>query len=312
MPQCWVIGDAAVDLIPEGNTYLKLPGGTGANVAVALSRLGMNSALICKLGNDPPAKFLTDVFEREKVDIQHVSSSERCKTSLIIVSIDDSGEREFTFMVNPSADSQLEASDVPAFEQGDWLCVSAFILAQPSSREATFYAIEQAKMAGSFVCVDANTRVDVWDDESLAIPKTLEALKTADIAKMSEDELLLLTNSECIEEGVNEIRQWPAKIKIITRAEKGAVLLTEQSEFHIEGFDVPVVDMTGAGDAFIAALISQLMPLASWSDDQLIGAIKFANACGALVVEKKGAMSALPDLETVSKFMLEKKSECLH
>ena len=101
MPQCWVIGDAAVDLIPEGDTYLKLPGGTGANVAVALSRLGVNSALICKLGNDPPAAFLTDVFERERVDTQHVSTTERCKTSLIIVSIDDSGERDFTFHGQP-------------------------------------------------------------------------------------------------------------------------------------------------------------------------------------------------------------------
>ena len=310
MPRCWVIGDAAVDLIPEGNTYLRLPGGTGANVAVALSRLGVNSALICKLGNDPPAEFLAGVFEREGVDTQHVSTTERCKTSLIIVSIDNSGERDFTFMVNPSADSQLEIADIPAFEPGDWLCVSAFILAQPSSREATFFAMQQAKKAGCCVCIDANTRVDVWDDESIAIPKTLEALETADIAKMSEDELLLLTGTDSIEEGMEKAKQWPAKIKIITRAEKGAVLLSEHSELHIEGYNVPVVDMTGAGDAFFAALISKLWSLENSTDDQLIEAIGFANACGALVVEKKGAMSALPDSGTVNKFMLEKKSEC--
>ncbi len=69
---------------------------------------------------------------------------------------------------------------------------------------------------------------------------------------------------------------------------------------------MPVVDMTGAGDAHFAALVSQLMPLESWSDEQLIAAVEFANACGALVVGKKGAMSALPDLETVNKFMLDK------
>jgi fructokinase len=310
MPQCWVIGDAAVDLIPEGNKYLKLPGGTGANVAVALSRLGVKSALVTKLGNDPLAAFLAEILEREKVDTQHVSFSKSHKTGLIIISVSSTGERHFAHMVKPSADSQMTNSDMPAFKRGDWLCVSAFIFAQRSSREATFFAMQQAKMAGSVVCVDANIRVGMWDDESLLIPRTLEALKTADIAKMSEDELSLLTNTECIEEGIKEIRQWPAKIKIITRAKKGAVLLTEQSEFHIEGFDVPVVDMTGAGDAFIAALISQLMPLENWTDDQLIGAIEFANACGALVVEKKGAMSALPDLDTVNKFMLEKKSEC--
>ena len=88
--------------------------------------------------------------------------------------------------------------------------------------------------------------------------------------------------------------------------------MTEQSEFQIEGYDVPVVDMTGAGDAFFAAFISKLVPSESWSDAQLIEAIEFANACGALVVGKKGAMSSLPDLDTANKFIREKKSECRH
>jgi len=306
MSQCWVIGDAAVDLIPEGNKYLKLPGGTGANVAVALSRLGVKSALVTKLGNDPLAAFLTDILEREKVNTQHVYFSDRHKTGLIIVSVNSSGERHFTHMVKPSADSQMKNSDMPAFERDDWLCVSAFIFAQRPSREASFFAIKQAKMAGSLVCVDANIRVDMWDDELLLVPTTLEALQTADIAKMSEDELLILTNTDSIGEGIKIVKQWPAKIKIITLAEKGAILLTEQSEFHIEGYNVPVVDMTGAGDAFIAALISKLMPLESWTDDQLIEAVQFSNACGALVVEKRGAMSALPDLSTVNRFMVGK------
>ncbi len=312
MPQCWVIGDAAVDLIPEGNKYLKLPGGTGANIAVALSKLGVRSALITKLGNDSFAAFLTDKLEQEKVNTRHISVSERYKTGLIKVSVNEIGERDFTYMVKPSADSQLDDSDIPAFERGDWLCVSSFMFAQRLSREATFFAIKQAKNASSLVCVDANMRVDMWDDQSLLLPTTLEALKLADIAKMSEDELLLLTNTNSIGEGIKNVKPWPAKIKIITRAEKGAILLTEQSEFHIEGFNVPVVDMTGAGDAFIAAFISKLFPLEAWSEVQLVEAIKFSNACGALVVEKKGAMSALPDLATVNKFLLEKGSECQH
>ncbi len=305
MPQCWVIGDAAVDLIPEGDKYLRFPGGTGANIAVALSKLGVRSALITKLGNDPLAAFLTDILEREEVDTQYLSFSERYKTGLIIVSVDSAGERRFTHMVKPSADSQLKAADIPAFERGDWLCVSAFIFAQRASRDATFFAIKQAKMAGSLICVDANIRVDMWDDELLLVPTTLKALKAADVAKMSEDELLLLTNTVAFREGIEKVKQWPAKIKIITLAEKGALLLTEQSEFHIAGYNVPAVDMTGAGDAFIAAFISKLMPLEDWTDDRLIEAIEFSNACGALVVEKKGAMSALPDSGTVNKFMEE-------
>ena len=305
MPECWVLGDTAVDLIPDGTEYVRFPGGTGANVAVALSRLGIRNAFITKIGNDPAGAFITDKLQRENVDTQYVSRSEDYKTSLIEVSIDAQGERAFNFTVKPSADSQMEISDIPAFERGDWLCVSCFVLAQPPSREATFHAMRQAQKSGAVVCVDANMRIDMWDDKSLLVPETVEALKNADIAKMSEDELLLLSNADSTDEAIEEIKQWPAKIKVITLADKGAILVTEKANYRIEGYSVPVVDMTGAGDAFFAALVSQLMPSESWSDEQLIEAVRFSNACGALVVGKMGAMSALPDLETVKKFMLE-------
>ena len=312
MPQCWVIGDAAVDSIHDGDSRLQLPGGTGANIAVALSRLGVKSALITKLGRDPHAEFLIEKLKRENVNTQHVSRSERHSTGVVGISVESSGERNFTFMEEPSADAYLDRSEIPAFGRDDWLCVSSFMLSQRASREATLFAIDKARKAGALVCVDANMRVDRWDDKALMVPTTLEALKLADIAKMSEDELLLLTDTATIEDGVEKIRNWPAKVRIVTRAEKGAMLLNEKSEFHIEGLEVPVVDMTGAGDAFIAAFISRLMPLDNWSDGDLVAAVELANACGALVVGRKGAMSALPDSGTLNSFMLEKGSECRH
>ncbi len=312
MPLCWVIGDAAVDVISDGTSSEELPGGTGANIAVALSRLGAESALITKLGNDPYAALLTATLEQEDVDTSHVVLGYGHQTGLVRVSVAESGEREFTFMETPSADSHLASAEIPSFKKGDWLCVSCFMLSQPSSREATLFAIEQAKSAGARVCVDANMRIDRWDDPALMVPTTLEALKLADIAKMSDDELRLLTGENSIREGIEKIRFWPSELKIVTRAEKGAMLLTGQSEFSVEGYDVPVVDMTGAGDAFVAAFISRLMPLERWADEDLVAAIKFANACGALVVGKKGAMSALPDSKTANKFVNEKSRECRH
>ena len=101
MPQCWVLGDTAVDLIPDGSKYVRFPGGTGANVAVALSRLDIRNAFITKIGNDPAGAFITDTLERENVDTRYVSRSEDYNTSLIEVSIDDKGERAFNFTVKP-------------------------------------------------------------------------------------------------------------------------------------------------------------------------------------------------------------------
>ena len=304
MSQCWVIGDTAVDLLSDGDQFIRFPGGTGANISVALSRLGIENSLVTKLGNDPLATFLMDTLVNEKVGTQNVSFSADHRTSLIAVSLDDRGDRSFTFMVRPSADSQLEIRDFPRFERGDWVCVSAFILARQPSRAATLTAITQARTAGSFVCIDANMRAEVWDDKSLLVPETLEALKTADVAKMSEEEMLLLTNKVSFQQGVDELKKWPAKIKIITRAAKGAVLVVEQSEYCVEGYSVPVLDMTGAGDAFFAAFISQLIPLQHWSHERLVAAVEFSNACGSLVVQQKGAMSALPELEMVNKFIM--------
>lgn len=307
MSNCWVIGDAAVDFLPDGEHYIQCAGGTGANVAVALSRLGIDNFLVSKLGEDPLASFLIDTFEREKVKTEYVSRGLNCKTSLIIVSLDNKGERSFTFMVRPSADSQLSSEDFPRFRKGDWVCVSAFILARQPSRTSTLNALNQAKAAGCIICVDANMRADVWDDKSLLVPKTLEALQIADIIKVSEDEMLFFTNTDTIKEGIDAIKRWPAKIKIVTRAEKGAILLTEQADHYIDGYRANVVDTTGAGDAFFAAFISQLIWSENWSDDTLVTAAKFSTACGALVVQQKGAMSALPDSEAAQNFILGKE-----
>ncbi len=143
--------------------------------------------------------------------------------------------------------------------------------------------------------------------QSSLVPKTVEALQIADVVKVSEEEMLVLTNTDTIKDGIDAIKRWPAKIKIVTRAEKGVILLTEQAEHYIDGYRATVVDTTGAGDALFAAFISQIIWSENWSDDTLLTAAEFSNACGALVVQKKGAMSALPDSDTAQNFIVGKK-----
>ena len=236
-----------MDLLPDGEHYIQCPGGTGA----IFGRLGgLDGELFCSKLGDDPCFFLIDPRKRE-VKTEYVSRSLNCKTSLIIVSLDRDGERSFTFMVRPSADSQLASEDFPRFEEGDWVCVSAFILAREPSRTSTLNALNQAKAAGCIVCVDANMRADVWDETSSLVPKTVKALQIADVVKVSEEEMLVLTNTDTIKDGIDAIKRWPAKIKIVTRAEKGAILLTEQADHYIDGYRATVVDTTGAGDAFL-------------------------------------------------------------
>ena len=117
----WVTGDAVVDLIPDGeNHYLRCAGGAPANVAVGVARLGSPSAFIGRVGNDPLGQFMQDTLNAENVNTQHMILDPQHRTSTVIVGLDN-GERSFTFMVNPSADQFLQASDLPPFQQGEWL-----------------------------------------------------------------------------------------------------------------------------------------------------------------------------------------------
>ena len=130
MTRVWVTGDAVVDLIPDSETsYLKCPGGAPANVAVAISRLGGDSAFFGRVGQDPLGRFMKQVLKNEGVDTQYMLLDEEHRTSTVIVDLDDHGERSFTFMVKPSADQFLQPQDVPAFKQGEWLHVCSIALA---------------------------------------------------------------------------------------------------------------------------------------------------------------------------------------
>lgn len=115
MSRIWVLGDAVVDLIPDGdNHYLRCAGGAPANVAVGVSRLGVEAGFIGRVGNDPLGKFMQQTLQAEKVSTEQMILDPQQRTSTVIVGLDQ-GERSFTFMVNPSADQFLEVNDLPNF-----------------------------------------------------------------------------------------------------------------------------------------------------------------------------------------------------
>ncbi len=112
----WVLGDAVVDLLPESQgRLLQCPGGAPANVAVGIARLGGKSAFIGKVGDDPFGRFMYQTLSTENVDTRYMSLDPQHRTSIVAVGLDEQGERNFTFMVRPSADLFLQPDDLPAF-----------------------------------------------------------------------------------------------------------------------------------------------------------------------------------------------------
>lgn len=305
MNTVWVTGDAVVDLIPDGeNHYLKCPGGAPANVAVAIARLGGQSAFFGRVGNDPLGRFMNQTLSQEQVDSRYLILDNDQRTSTVVVDLDDSGERSFTFMVKPSADQFLQTSDIPNFNQGDWLHVCSIALANEPSRSSTFEAIDRIKKAGGSFSFDPNLRPKVWLKPQEMVATVMRAVAKADVVKFSEEELTLLTQTDSIEQGLNAIKALEIPLVIITQGAKGALVVTKESQTLVSGKVVKPIDTTGAGDAFVGGLLYQLSQTPDWQKAENVAlAVECAHGCGALATTQKGAMTALPNQQALKAFL---------
>ncbi|HHA1516475.1 aminoimidazole riboside kinase [Enterobacter bugandensis] len=291
MEKIWVLGDAVVDLLPDGEgKLLQCPGGAPANVAVGIARLGGKSAFIGRVGDDPFGRFMAKTLADERVDVKHMRLDPAHRTSTVVVDLDDHGERSFTFMVRPSADLFLEPADLPTFSAGEWLHVCSIALSAEPSRSATFQAMDAIRKAGGNVSFDPNIRPDLWPDEN-ALRRCLEqALQSADVVKLSVEELAFLTGDADVREGLNTLMQrCPARLVLVTQGKEGVIAWHQGAVKHYPATPVQCVDTTGAGDAFVAGLLYGLA-----AGQELVPAIDLAQRCGALATTAKGAMTALP------------------
>ncbi|MDG6300548.1 aminoimidazole riboside kinase [Glaesserella parasuis] len=306
MSKIWVLGDAVVDLIPDGdNHYLRCAGGAPANVAVGVSRLGGEAGFIGRVGNDPLGKFMQQTLQAEKVSTEQMILDPQQRTSTVIVGLDQ-GERSFTFMVNPSADQFLEVNDLPNFQQGEWLHCCSIALINDPSRSTTIEAIRRVKQAGGLVSFDPNLRESLWSslDEMKKVVNSVVAM--ADVLKFSEEELILLTNTTNLEDATKEVTSlYPEKLIIITLGKDGAIYHLNGKSQIVAGKALKPVDTTGAGDAFMSGLLAGLSQVSNWkeSDAVLVEVIRKANASGALATTAKGAMSALPNKAELEAFL---------
>lgn len=297
--QVWCLGDAVVDLLPEGDGRLmQCAGGAPANVAVGIARLEGKSGFIGRVGQDPFGKFMYDTLRQEKVNTDYMTFDEAQRTSTVVVALDDEGERSFTFMVRPSADLFLQVDDLPAFRQGEWLhCCSIALSAEPS-RTTTLLAMQRIREAGGFVSFDPNIRTDLWQDPQM-LQRCLErAFALADVVKLSEEELAFMTASTDLRIAMKTLAErFAIKLLLVTQGKAGVQALLQGDIFHYPSEPVASVDTTGAGDAFVAGLLWQLAQTGlPQSEPELALGLKYAQRCGALATTAKGAMTALPHL----------------
>lgn len=307
MGKIWVLGDAVVDLIPEGeNAYLRCAGGAPANVAVGIARLGGTTGFIGRVGDDPLGRFMLQTLQQENVCTQHMSLDPQQRTSTVIVELNE-GERSFTFMVNPSADQFLDLSDLPHFNSNDWLhCCSIALINEPS-RSTTFEAIRRIKAEGGFFSFDPNLRESLWKSSAEMKSVVNQVAALADVLKFSEEELVFLTDSKDLSEATSKLaKRYPEKLIIVTLGKLGATYYLQGESELVSCKPLIPVDTTGAGDAFVSGLLFGISQVENWKNSTaLMQIIKQANACGALATTAKGAMSALPNKQQLDAFLAE-------
>ncbi|ASA54775.1 aminoimidazole riboside kinase [Vibrio gazogenes] len=310
MNTIWLTGDAVVDLIPDGEShYLKCPGGAPANVAVAIARLGGESAFFGRVGFDPMGKFMRQVLAEESVNTDYLLLDKAQRTSTVVVDLDDHGERSFTFMVKPSADQFLIPDDIPQFQQNEWLHVCSIALANEPSRSSTLAAIQQIKQAGGSFSFDPNLREEVWSNPEEMIPTVMQVVYQADVVKFSAEELTLLTGTETIEDGLQTLAKFSIPLIVITLGAEGTLIVSQGEQIKVPSRPVDVVDTTGAGDAFVGGMLCRLSEFEQWKNRAtIIDAVTWGNCCGGLATTHKGAMTALPQRHQLLELIMREHS----
>jgi len=293
----WVLGDAVVDLLPESDgRLLPCPGGAPANVAVGIARLGGTSGFIGRVGDDPFGALMQRTLLTEGVDITYLKQDEWHRTSTVLVDLNDQGERSFTFMVRPSADLFLETTDLPCWRHGEWLHLCSIALSAEPSRTSAFTAMTAIRHAGGFVSFDPNIREDLWQDEHLLRLCLRQGLQLADVVKLSEEEWRLISGKTQNDRDICALaKDYEIAMLLVTKGAEGVVVCYRGQVHHFAGMSVNCVDSTGAGDAFVAGLLTGLSSSGLSTDErEMRRIIDLAQRCGALAVTAKGAMTALP------------------
>ncbi len=303
----WICTERGLDLARAG-TFSKAAGGAPLNVAVGVARLGGAAAFAGRLGDDPFGAWLRALLAAEGVDASLTSIAPGRPTRMAYVVTRADGERVLAHFSGGAADETLSARDLPeaALAPFDALVFGTLPLASPSARTAILGAARAMKARGGLVVFDPNARPVLWPDGA-ALREAVEAgLAVATVAKFGDDELAWYAGADDVAAVAERVRARHGLAALVaTLGPAGAIVLPGDGRLvSLPGFAVDVVDATGAGDGFLAGLLSALGP--GWRGRDEAGwasALRRANAVGALVCTGAGAIAALPRTTELAAFL---------
>lgn len=305
------IGEALIDMIctdkgmslTEGDHFLKKPGGAPTNVAAAIAALGGKVELAAKVGNDPFGKQLIHVMQEFGVSTRWVVQDPAFFTTFAFVSLMNDGERDFVF--NRGADGQLNREEIEAIELDDVSIIhfgsaTAFL---PGPLQTAYQSLlQKALQKNILISFDPNYRHLLFQHTVQSfIDQSWNFLEACHFFKLSDEEAMLITGSLSVQDAAAVLLEKTNAVFTITLGKEGTLLGFNKQTVIIPSIPVTPVDTTGAGDAFVGAVLYQLMDQGLSGIKTLTAAdwnniITNANKAGARTCEYLGAMEAFKHL----------------
>lgn len=300
MKNICVIGSLNMDLVVNvdkmpkpgqtiiGSNFKEVPGGKGANQAVAMARLNGNVSMIGKVGEDGFGQTLINSLKNDKVDTTYIQTA-KCSTGVALITVDKNAQN--SIVVSPGANFEVKEEDIDnnieAIKNSDIV-----VLQLETPLNTIKYALNKAKELNKYTILNPAPAVKLDD----------EIIKNVDLLTPNETELEIISgvsieNEEDIQKAAQIMIEKGVKELIVTLGSKGSLYINKEKSMFKKAYKVEAVDTTAAGDSYTGALAVALS-----KDKNIEEAMDFASKVGALSVLKEGAQSSLPTLEDVNNF----------
>ena len=322
MKSVFCFGEVLIDFQPiapcaksQTARYEQHAGGAPANVAVAVAALGGKAEFVGTLSTDPFSDFLLDSLRHANVATNHIQRTGAAPTALAFVTLDENGERSFSFYRSPAADLLFRESRLPAkaFAKASIFHACSNSLTEEGIAQGTLACMRRAREAGALVSFDMNLRPALWPTGVDPGPRIRAALALADVVKLSAEELAFLTAHAGSESAaLDAILSETAQLVLLTNGARPIRWFARGNHGTLDTYAVETIDSTAAGDAFSGGILFALadigidalsLPDLISDPARLNAVLRFGAACGALATTRRGAFAAMPSRAEVEALM---------
>ena len=310
------LGELLIDFAPysvneAGYPVLSAnPGGAPGNFLTALSRYGCKTAMIGKVGDDAFGRALIGTLREKGVDTRGITADPDVFTTLAFVSLDASGNRDFSFARKPGADTCLTPDEVDEklISEAKVFHFGTLSLTDNPAAQATRHAVELARKHGALISLDPNLRKPLWKREEDAREAIEWSLHQADIVKISDEEIEWLWNLSPEDGARRLLEEYGVSLVYATLGPKGCYATNGKYCLTADSpSGICAVDTTGAGDIFGGSAMSQFIRCnkkpADLTEEEIRRIVRFACTAASLSTETHGGITSVPDFTAVQRKM---------